>query len=287
MPTLREIRRRIRSVKSTGQITRAMEMVAATKMRRAQAMALASRPYSDKIGEVLAELAARTASAGEIAHPLLERRPAKRLGVLLMTTDRGLCGALNSNVMVATTHLLAERGLPADIVTVGRKGRDWVLRHRLNLLAEFTNLGDHPSHDGVIPVARVVITIFLNRQVDQVFVVYPRFVNTLVQRPTTYELLPVEPHLEGGKFKVDYIYEPDPATVMAQLLPRYIEVQIYQMLLETVASEHSARMVAMRNATENAGELAEHLTLVHNKKRQEVITKELLEIAAGSTALAG
>ncbi|MBI2861415.1 MAG: ATP synthase F1 subunit gamma [Chloroflexi bacterium] len=283
MPSLRDIRRRIRTVKNTAQITRAMEMVAATRMRRAQTMALASRPYSEKLRDVLQDLASRIAIDERI--PLLTPREVRRLAVLLMTSDRGLCGALNSNVLLHTLKLIEERGLPAQIVAVGRKGREWAVRHGLPLLAEFTHLGDRPAHEEIAPVGVVLADAYLHEQVDQVWVVYPQFVNTLIQKPMAHQLIPVQPGGEGRRFHVDYIYEPDPAAVLTQLLPRYIEVEIYQALLETVASEHSARMVAMRNATENANGLVEDLTLQYNKTRQEVITKELLEIAGGANSL--
>lgn len=283
MPTLREIRRRIRSVKNTAQITRAMEMVAATKMRRAQVQALASRPYADKIGEVIADLS--QATGREELHPLLKSREVRRVGLLLITADRGLCGALNSNVIEHAAHFIAERGVPVRVVAVGRKGRDWMLRHGMSLIAEFTGLGDRPSYLDTVPIARILMDTFVSGEVDEVEIIYPFFVNTMIQRPATRRLLPVGRPEERAWGRLDYIYEPQPAVVLAALLPRYIEVQVYHAILEAVASEHSARMVAMRNATENAQELVQELTLTYNKARQESITKELLDIASGAAAL--
>ncbi|MBI4505542.1 MAG: ATP synthase F1 subunit gamma [Chloroflexi bacterium] len=284
MPNLREIRRRIRSVRNTSQITRAMEMIAATKLRRVQSLTVSARPYADRLRRMVASLSALT--AGAELHPLLQRRPVRRLGVVLMTTERGLCGALNTNLIEHASRLIADHALPTDIIAVGRKGRDFMLRRRLSLVADFTAPTDRPAYLDAVPIARVAVDAFLGGQVDEVVVVHPDFVSTLVQRPASLRLLPLPelPQEEIDAYR-DYIFEPDPQTVLAALLPRYVETQVYQAILETAASEHAARMVAMRNATQNAKELVQELTLTFNKTRQDVITKELLEIASGAETL--
>jgi F-type H+-transporting ATPase subunit gamma len=284
MPSLRDIRRRIRSVKNTSQITRAMEMIAATKLRRVQHQTVAARPYAERLRQMVADLS--VLAGGAELHPLLQHRPVQRLGLLLMTTDRGLCGALNTNILIHAGRIVAERELPTSVIAVGRKGRDWMLRQRLDLLADFAAPTDRPAYVDALPIARVAVDAFLGGQVDEVVMVYPDFVSTLVQRPVARRLLPLPklPEEARGVYH-EYIFEPDAATVLAALLPRYVENQIYQAILETAASEHAARMVAMRNATQSAKELVQELTLTYNKTRQEVITKELLEIASGAEAL--
>lgn len=284
MPSLRELRRRIRSVRNTSQITRAMEMIAATKLRRVQSLTVSARPYAERLRRMVASLSVLT--AGAELHPLLQHRPVRRLGVVLMTTDRGLCGALNANVIEHASRIIAARELPTDIIAIGRKGRDFMLRRRLPLLADFAAPTDRPAYRDALPIARVAADAFLSGQVDEVIIVYPDFVSTLVQRPTSLRLLPLPelPEDEIGAYR-EYIFEPDPQTVLAALLPRYLENQVFHAVLETAASEHAARLVAMRNATQNAKELVQELTLTFNKTRQEVITKELLEIASGAEAL--
>lgn len=287
MPSLRMIRRRIRSVKNTAKITKAMEMVAASKMRRAQQQTLAARPYAAKMREVLADLVSQR-SADEAVHPLLVVRPARRIMVVHMTADRGLCGGFNANMNRRTAAFLLEQGIPASIVAVGRRGRDFMVRVGRDLRAEFDNLGDRPSLLDTLPIAKIVIDDYQNGLVDRVYLAYTEFVNTLVQRPVIRQLLPVEPpSVEAAPTRpAEYIYEPSPDVVLAALLPRYVEMMVYHAILESVASEHSARMVAMRNATENANDVIQELTLLYNRARQEAITKELLEVAGGAAALA-
>lgn len=286
MPSLRDIKTRIRSIKNTSQITRAMEMVAATKMRRAQNAVLASRPYSERLRNVIGALS--KLSEGAELDPLLTWREPNRILYLVLTSDRGLAGALNSNVLGFLARQMLERNRPARVITVGRKGRDFAVRRRLDLLAEFSNISDRPSYLDVLPIARVATGAYRRGEVDEVRLVFQQFVSTLVQKPTERVLLPVQELDESAAAEyVDFIFEPSPAAVLAALLPRYVEVQVYQAILEAQASEQSARMVAMRNATQNAKELIGELTLTYNKARQESITKELLEIASGAEVLHG
>lgn len=290
MPTLREIRRRIRSVQSTAKITKAMEMVAASKMRRAQQRVLAARPYAETMRPVLANLAAQPRSEGVALHPLLEQRPAQRATIIHITADRGLCGGLNANMNRRTGAFILEQDIPINLITVGRRGRDFMVRYGRELRAEFTNLGDYPSLLDTSPIARVVIDDYTSGLTDRVYLAYTQFVTTVTQRPTVRQLLPVlpPPELAEKRFgAVEFIYEPTPGEVLYQLLPRYVEMQIYQAILEAIASEQSARMVAMRNATDNANDMIIDLTLALNKARQASITKELLEIAAGAELLKG
>jgi F-type H+-transporting ATPase subunit gamma len=283
----REIRRRIRGVRSTAQIAKAMETVAASKMRRAQNQTLASRPYAEKALDVLHSLARQAAGGAEPLHPLLEQRPVARIGVVLVTADRGMCGAFNANMIRKAVEFTKEQTQPVAFITVGRKGRDFMMRYGFNVQAEFTGIPDRPALFDVLPVARIAIDDYLNGVWDTVYLAYTTFVNTLVQRPKLVRLLPLEPVWETGTpSSVDYIYEPDPATILDQVLARFTEAQVYQAMLESIASEQSARMVAMRNARESAQELIATLTLRYNKARQESITTELLDIAGGAEALA-
>jgi F-type H+-transporting ATPase subunit gamma len=287
MATLRQIRRRIRSVQNIAKVTRAMELVAASKMRRAQLAALAARPYAERMRWVLADLAETVPLLEpEELHPLMRRREEVRtIEIVFVGPDRGLCGGLPSHMNRAAAQFILDRGVPARIVAVGRRGRDFFRRLGYNVVAEFTGITDRPAYDGAIPIARIIMDDYLEGAADEVHVIYPRFVTTTVQRPEMRKLLPVEPPTEAVTWRYDYIYEPNREAVLAQLLPRYLERQIYEALLEASASEHSARMVAMRNATDNANELIKYLTLLANKARQESITKEILEVVAGMEAL--
>ena len=285
MATIRDIRRRIRSIQSTAKITRAMEMVAASKMRRAQERDIAGRPYADLMRQVLADLAAQR-QAGEEVHPLLRERPVNRIALVHITPDRGLCGGLNASVNRKSVSFILEREVPVSLVAVGRRGRDFMVRYGQEVVAEFTRLGDQPSLADVLPIARVVIDDYSSGLVDEVYLSYAQFVTTMTQRPVLWRLLPVEPAAIPAAQNVDYIYEPDAQAVLGELLPRFIEMQVYHAILEAIASEQSARMVAMKNATDSANELIEDLTLEYNKARQEAITKELLDITGGVIALA-
>ena len=285
MASAREIRRRIRSVRNTAKITKAMEMVSASKMRRAQRNTQATQPYAERMRDVIGELTAR--ASGAAAHPLLmTQRPAvRKIGLVLITPDRGLCGALVSNInRMASRFILEHRqaGQAVEVLTVGRKGRDFAVRAHLPLVAELHGLGDSPSLIDTLAIATNVVDGFVEGRFDEVYVVYTAFVNTLVQRTQMRRLLPLEPVEAAPGARVDYTYEPDQETVLNALLPRFVEVQLYAMILESIASEHSARMIAMRNATDNAKDLVRDLTLSANKARQAAITKEIAEISAGS-----
>lgn len=282
MIPIRVIRRRIRSIQSTAKITRAMEMIAASKMRQAQLRVLAARPYAEKMHEVVAHLAVQ-AQPGEELHPLLQRREVKRVAVVHIAADRGLCGGLNANVNRMTANFVLEQSMPAALITVGRRGRDFMSRYGQDILAEFIQLGDQPSLLDTIPISRVVIDDYTNETIDQVYLAYTRFITTVNQQPMLQELLPIEPAKMERTENLEYIYEPSAPGVLEHLLPRYVEMQVYHAILESIASEQSARMVAMRNATDNANDMIEELTLIYNKARQELITKELLDIAGGVT----
>lgn len=286
MANAREIRRRIRSVRNMSQITRAMEMVSAAKMRRAQQRVLASRAYSERLEAVIGDLASLSLDSEQLkAFPLLEQRTVKKAGLILITPDRGLTGALNSNVIRrGARYITAEAGVPVEVLAVGKKGCDFMVRTRQEVAAEFIGLGDKVTLEETRPIADVATQDFVSGKVDSVTVVFADFVNTLVQKPEARQILPIVKPQESGTY-TDYIFEPSPEAVLAALLPRYIEVQIYQAMLESIASEHSARMVAMRAATDNAKELVTDLTLHYNKARQAQITREVSEIAAGANAL--
>jgi F-type H+-transporting ATPase subunit gamma len=282
--SLRDIRRRIRSVRNISQITRAMQMVAASRMRRAQQRVLASRPYSEATRAMLGELAQQRSDTGAV-HPLLRVRPERKAAYVVFTSDRGLSGPLNSNILRRATEEILSKSTEPELITVGRKGQDFFTRRRRQLAATFIGMTDQANYNDIIPAARVVMDLYESEAVDSVDVIFPRFVSTLVQQPMMTRLLPIVNPEEAGT-AVDFIIEPDAEEVLAALLPRYVEVQLYQTLLETSASAHSAQMVAMQNATENAQELVQDLTLTYNKARQTAITKEITEIAGAAEALA-
>ena len=289
MPSTREIRRRIRSVGNMQQITRAMEMVSAAKMRKAQQRVTASRPYSEQLRQIMTDLAAQQPDPEQLAQfPLLQKRPVRNVELIVVTPDRGLTGALNTNILRRGTRFILEEagGAAVQVIAVGKKARDYFVRTRQNVVAEFIGIGDTTTLDAVRPIADIAIDDFASGKVDAVYVVYSRFINTLVQRPEVLQILPVEsPEAQEGYS--DYIFEPSPEAVLNDLLPRYVEVQLYQAILEGIASEHSARMVAMRSASDNAKEIQQELTLSYNKARQAQITREVSEIAAGANAMAG
>jgi len=278
----RDIRRRIQSSRNIKQITRAMQFVAASKLKRAQDATLQSRPYAQKLEEVLADLA--TVLGGE-DHPLLVRREGGRRLIVLITTDRGLAGALNTNTIRFAAGEIT--GTPGDlsVVTVGRKGRDAMRRARVPLEAHFEGYGERPTFADVLPLARLITDDYLAGKWNRIDIVYSRFISTLTQRPTMDELLPITPDEDtAGIPGNQFIFEPDPGTVLERLLPRYVATRLFQAVLESKASEESSRMVAMKNATENAEELIEDLTLAYNKVRQSNITREMIEIASGAQA---
>jgi len=278
----REIRRRIGTVQNIKQITRAFQFVAASKLKRAQDSTLAARPYSERIDEVLADLAA--VLTGE-DHPLLSKRPEVKRLIILITTDRGLAGPLNTNTIRFAAREITDHKGDLAVVTVGRKGRDAMRRARVPVEAHFAGFGDRPSFADILPLARLVSDDYRAGTYDRVDIVYSHFVSTLSQRPTMDPLLPVQPaeDTEGIPGR-QFIFEPNPATVLDQLLPRYVATRIYQAVLEAKASEESSRMVAMKNATDSAEELIDDYTLAYNKVRQANITREMIEIATGAQA---
>ncbi|MBI3960255.1 MAG: ATP synthase F1 subunit gamma [Chloroflexi bacterium] len=288
MPSTREIRRRIRSVKNISQVTKAMEAVAASKMRRAQNQVLATRPYAKKAQEVLSYIARLNTTEGGLDALINERAAIKRVGILLVTADRGLAGGFNANIIRTAAQFMRRQraeGKEVEVVTVGRKGRDWLLRYDPVVRAEFMGLGDAPTTNDIAPITRILIDDYRSGRFDQVYAIYTDFVNTLVQQPVVQKLLPVEPAEPSVAMAPDYIFEPSPEAVLTEVLIGFTEVQVLQAVYESSASEHSARMVAMRNATEAANELVDDLTLRYNKARQEGITRELMDIVGGSVAV--
>jgi len=287
MPNLRQLKRRGRTIESTIKVTGAMEMIAASKMRRAQQNVLAGRPYSESIASLLGHLVTQL-EPGEATHPLMEQREVKNLGMVLITADRGLCGGLNSNANRVAAQTIVSSGVPANLFTVGKKGRDFMVRSGSNVQAVFTDLGDYPKLDSILPLATLIAQEYESGSIDEVQLIYNKFINVQVQQPVAQKILPLEPdgEIEVNK-QIGYIYEPGPAEVLNALAPRYLEVLIYQAILESIASEQASRMVAMRNATDNANNMLDDLTLQINKVRQESITGELLDIIGGVAALEG
>jgi F-type H+-transporting ATPase subunit gamma len=281
----RKIRRRIKGIQNISKITRAMEMIAASKMKKSQERGLAGRPYSEKIEQVIADLAALPDEGSK--HPLLTSRPVENIAVIHVTPDRGLCGGLNSNLNRGLTGFILKQEKPVKVIAVGRKGRDFATRYGCNLCAEFTQIGDRPSFLDTLPISNIIIDDYSTGAIDMVYVSYAHFISTMVQTPVMKQLLPVEPAAIPKAQNVDYIYEPNAEAVLGGLLPRFVETEIYHAILEAIASEQSARMVAMRNATDSANELLGDLTLLYNKARQERITTELLDITGGVVALEG
>ncbi len=290
MPSTRDIRRRIKSVKNTAQITKAMQMVAASKMRKAQQAALAGRPYASLMNEVMASV---TLNVGDFTHPLMEAREGKTRAVILISTDKGLCGALNSNLMREAAKLDQN----TVFITAGRKAAQFIARTKRHLAAEFT-YKDAPLFAEARAISKFTRDLFLKGDVDRVDILYTKFVSTLVQRPETRAFLPVgeiEPVSAGvhepsspeklSVLTTEFIFEPNAGQVLGALLPHSLNFQVFQVLLEAKASEQSARMVAMKNATDNANQIIKDLTLEYNKLRQANITNELLEISTAAMAL--
>ncbi len=291
MPSTRDIRRRIKSVKNTAQITKAMQMVASAKMRKAQQAALSGRPYATLMNEVLA---AATAGAGEFTHPLMQVREVKKRAVILVSTDKGLCGALNTNLLREAAKFDKNTTV---FITAGRKGAQFVARLKRELGAEFT-YKDTPQFAEARAIAKFAQDLFVEGKVDQVDVLYSNFISTLVQKPEVRQLLPIvkiEKLVAGvdgdhaseelGQAEREYLFEPGAADLLGSLLPHYVNFQVFQVLQEAKASEQSARMVAMKNATDNAKQIIKDLTLEYNKLRQANITKELLEITSAAMAM--
>jgi len=300
MASAREMRLRMRSVKNIAQVTRALEAVSASKVRKAQQAVMATRAYAGKAYDILTDLSNQPGSLAML-HPLLTARESvKTIDIILVTSDRGLAGAYNSNVVRETMAFAREEKVPVRYITVGRKGRDLVFRRRGQIVAEFSHLPTTPTTLDIAPIARTVIDDFLNGAVDEVYLAYTDFVNTIKLVPTVKKLLPFSTTgvtraglatVSGGAeqataTKTPFTYEPDAAELLNVILPRFTQLQILQAALEAAASEHSARMVAMRNATDNAEELVGNLQLDYNKARQLAITSDLLDIAGGAEALA-
>jgi F-type H+-transporting ATPase subunit gamma len=286
VPAFRDIVRRIDSIRNTQKITKAMQVVAATRLRKAQAAVQATRPYSEKMLEVLQTVGER---ATEYKHPFLVRREGKRAVMILVTTDKGLAGAINVNNIRAATRYMNEHYTEGQrYVTIGRKGRDFLLRYRRSVIAEVSGVSDRPTLAEVLPAISVALEEYTKGTADAVLLCYSKWISTMKQEPTVTVLIPAEiPHREGeGKGpRADYIYEPDPESVLDGLLPRYVETQVFQAVLENKASEYSAKMIAMQNATNAAGDLIDALTLFANKVRQAGITTELMEIVSGAEAM--
>jgi F-type H+-transporting ATPase subunit gamma len=289
MATLRDIRRRIRSVESTQKITRAMKLVAAAKLRRAQERLVSARPYAVKMAELLSSLVRR--AEGE-AHPLLVRRPAARKRLVIITADKGLCGAFNSNILRASLAFLREQGeTNVTLVVVGKKARDFYRRRQYEIKSEMLGFFDRLAYSHAQELAGGLMQEYLSGEVDEVHLLYNEFRSVAVQRVKREQLLPIEsaeaPDGPGGAEGPagDYIYEPSPEAILAALLPRHVTTQVYRALMESVAGEYGARMTAMEAATKNAKEMISVLSIQYNKARQERITKELLDIVGGAEAL--
>ncbi len=284
MASIQALRRRIRSIQGTTKIVRAMEMVATAKMRRTQQRALAGRPYTERIRQVIADLAIEPRIKGKIL-PLLQKREVKKVAIVHIGTDRGLCGGLNTNLNRQVGEFILHQKIPVTVITVGRKAKAFARIAKLDVRAEFSGISDRATMQETMPISRVVIDDYSKGEVDLIYLAYPRFVSTMLQKPTIEALLPIEPgKLPPGQM-AEYIYEPDPFSVLNALLPRFVEMEIYHAVLELIASEQSARMVAMRNAGDNAEDLIKDLTLSLNKARQEIITKEICDISGGAEAL--
>ena len=298
MPTLREVKNRIRSVRNITQITRALEAVSASRVRRAQARVLASRAFAEKAWEILVNIQA--ASKNLPLHPLLtERDEINRVMVVVITSDRGLAGAYNANILRVAQRFATRLGKPVDYVTVGRKGRDSLARLNANIVASFTDMSAEPQIADITPIARIAIDAYLGGEVDEVLIAYTDFINMLAQRPAVLGWLPLTTHSIAEQVAAEYVkdvatvsggiqnydYEPSAEAVVDEIVPRFTELQLYQALLEAQASEHAARMAAMKNATDNATQLTADLTLQYNKARQAAITAEILDIVGGANAL--
>ena len=293
MANAREVRLRIRSVNSIAQVTRALQAVSASKVRKAMSAMLQTRPYATKAWQVLNHIANQPGRA--TLHPLLTPRAEDRNElVVLVTGDRGLAGAYNSNIVRFALHRFNQSAIPVSYLAIGRKGRDMLIRRRKNVIAEFSNLPAAPSFADVSAIGRLAVDEFLSGKVDRVYLVYTDFINMVRQIPTIKQLLPLEFGQAGGRVEVfettktvnaTYIYEPGETEILDEIVPRFTALQVYQAIMESLASEHAARMVAMKNATDSATELAGALQLEYNKVRQQGITSEILDIVGGAEAL--
>jgi F-type H+-transporting ATPase subunit gamma len=291
MPGSKEIRTKIKSVQNTRKITKAMEMVAASKMRKAQERMRAARPYADKVRNIAAHM---SAANPEYKHPFLVRRDVKNAGLILVTTDKGLCGGLNTYVLRATLNKLKEldtQGVKVQVTAIGNKGFGFLNRYGAKVVSHVTQLGDKPHLEKLIGPIKVQLDAYEKGEVDAVYLCYTKFINTMKQEPVVEQLLPLSPDKmtqtteEKASYGWDYLYEPDAQSVVDELLVRYVEALIYQTVAENMASEQSARMVAMKSASDNAKNVIGELQLTYNKARQAAITKELSEIVGGAAAI--
>ncbi len=287
MPSVRDMRLRIRSVQNTGKVTNAMSLIAASKMRRAQQAVTQGRPFAEKIQEIITHLAAQPGDDEGTVHPLLQVRPVQRVGILVISPDRGLCGGMHANLNRVVGQFMLEQTVPITAIVAGRKSRDFMVRSGQEVKAVFTELPDRPVLADTIAISHLVIDSYSEGEVDEVHLAFTRFASTLSQVPVIEKLLPVAPASLTGSERVGYIYEPDSLAVLGSLLPRYVEMEVFHALLESNASEQSSRMVAMRNATDNANDLMNDMTLVMNRIRQDSITNELLDLIGGQMALEG
>jgi F-type H+-transporting ATPase subunit gamma len=288
MAGAKEIRTKIASVKSTQKITSAMEMVAASKMRKAQDRMEATRPYADKMRQVIGHVALATP---EYTHPFMKRREAKRIGFIVVSSDRGLCGGLNSNLfrrMVREIRSLRDKGTELQFCTIGTKALGFFRRVGGKVAAQATHLGDSPRIDDLVGTVKVMLDAYIAGELDEIRIAYNEFVNTMTQSPIIEQLVPIPPGEDAAELRHhwDYIYEPDAKDVLDGLLTRYIESLVYQAVVENLACEQSARMVAMKSASDNAGDLIDELQLIYNKARQAAITQEISEIVGGAAAVA-
>lgn len=288
MAGAKEIRTKIASIKNTQKITRAMEMVAASKMRKTQERMRASKPYATKIYDVVKHIARANS---EYRHPFMTARDIKRVGIIVVTSDRGLCGGLNANLLRETIRVMRnwqQEGKETDVCVIGRKGQAFFKRVGGRVLATIDHLGDKPSVSHLIGVVKVMLDAFYHNEIDALHVVYNEFVNTMTQKPLVKQLLPLPIAEEDSKtlgHHWDYIYEPDAKELLDGLLERYMELQVYQAVVENIACEQAAKMIAMKSATDNAGDLIKEFQLAYNKARQAAITQELAEIVSGASAL--
>lgn len=283
MPSLQEIKIRIKSIKATRKITKAMEMVAASKMRRAQMQALKGRPYLLKLEEMIASLISSQKS--HLEHPfLLQKNPLKKAGYIFLTSNRGLCGAFNSNIIRSMLEILKQKNTTEELViSVGRKGRQAMERIQKSVLADFENLSDRPSFLDTVGISKVVMDGYMNNDLQEIWLVYNHFYSTMTQKPLVKKLLPIDFHAEiAPPEKIEYIFDIDRKILLTELLNRYIQTSVYQVILESLASEQSARMMAMRQASTNAQDIVSNLTLHYNKARQAKITTQILEIVAAT-----
>ena len=283
MPSLKILRKRIATVRSTQQITKAMKMVAAAKLRRAQESAERARPYAAKLSEMFAAV---VAGVEPEAHPLLARRPERRVDLLVLTSDRGLCGGYNANLLRFAEGFVRERGVEAALAVVGRKGVEYYRRRSRRIVVQRLGIHTAPAPTIAAELAAALTERFTTEETDAVYLVYTRFRSGISQIPTATPLLPIAPPVDGAP-PADYIFEPERPALLARLLPRYVEALITHALLQAIASEHAARMAAMDSATRNASDMIGRLTLSMNRARQATITKELMEIVSGAEALKG